>query len=127
MRALWREVAAEYSLTHMHAKGHSKVYGNVRADKKAERGAVEDTEGFQYRAVSEVGGIVRFAELYHPGDCGLAADLERKYAGKKKAAKQKKFADHSDAHRRAIQNHLRHLGCKGERATKILANIQDAS
>jgi len=125
--ALWREVAAEYSLVHMHVKGHTKIYGNVQADKNAEKGAAENTDGFLYRTVAEFGGGVRFAELYHTGDCGLDADLERKYAGKKKACKKKKFATETNSHRRAIQNHLRHLGCRGERATKILEKVLNDS
>jgi len=123
VREMWLSTAEKYELLHMHVKGHARIYGNVQADANADRGTTENTGTFQYRTIAELGGSVRFAELYHPGDCGLDSDLERKYAGKKKAKKQQTFARFEDAHKRAIQNHLRHLGCKGDKAAKILATI----
>ena len=68
---------------------------------------------------------MRFAELYHSGDCGLDSDLERKYAGKRKATKKRKFEKSEDAHKRAIQNHLRQLGCRGDKAARIIATIDE--
>ena len=105
----WKKVAETHVLYHQHAKGHSKIYGNVRADKAAEKGATVGEVQKKYMDVTELGGIVRFVEYYHPGDCGRDCDLERKNAGKVKARRQKVFNKNTDNHYRAILGHARFL------------------
>ena len=124
---MWLNTAEKYELLHMHAKNHANIYGNVRADKAADKGAVTTSEAREHKDVPDLGGLLRFAELYHSGDCGLDSDLERKYAGKRKALKKRKFERFEDVHMRAIQNHLRQLGCRGDKAARIIATIDEDS
>ena len=105
----WSEVSQSHVLLHQHAKGHANIYGNVRADKAADKGTSAVSEVKEYRAVSELGGLVRFAEYYHASDCGRDCDLERKYAGKARARKHNTFKNNVKNHSRAIEGHLRHL------------------
>ena len=97
----------------MHAKGHTDIYGNKRADALADEGAKSQSDIFKYRAIDEVGGPVRFAEKYVCGDSGRDCDMERKYAGKKRARKMKRLRSESEHHWKAIENHLRHIGAAG--------------
>ena len=46
----------------MHAKGHTDIYGNKRADALADEGAKIESDVFKFRAIEELGGPVRFAE-----------------------------------------------------------------
>ena len=72
-----------------------------------------DIRLFDYSTIDEVGGPVRFAEKYVCGDCGRDCDMERKYAGKKRARKMKKLRNENENHWKAIENHLRHIGAAG--------------
>ena len=83
------------------------------------------TIDYSYLIPSELGGTVRLSERYTPGDCGRDADLERKYAGKKRSKKSRTAHAVEDPHTRAIRNHLRHLGIHGARAASILTGILD--
>ena len=109
----------------MHAKGHSGIYGNTRADALADTGAEVALPVYSYLTPRDLGGSVRFSERYTPGDCGHDADLERKYAGKKRSKKSRTAQGVEDGHTRAIRNHLRHLGIHGANASRILAHILD--
>ena len=109
----------------MHAKGHSGIFGNTRADALADTGAELIEPTYSYLTPSDLGGTVRLSERYTPGDCGQDADLERKYAGKKRTKKNRTAQGVEDGHTRAIRNHLRHLGIHGAKAASILAGILD--
>ena len=119
------DIRSKYNVYFMHAKGHSGIYGNTRADALADTGAEVALPIYSYLTPRDLGGSVRFSERYTPGDCGHDADLERKYAGKKRSKKSRTAQGVEDGHTRAIRNHLRHLGIRGARAVSILANILD--
>ena len=112
---LWRAILKNYDVLCMHAKGHSRIFGNTRADTLADEGARLARDSYQYRTTDEFGGPVRFAEKYIPGDCGRDCDLERKYAGKKRARKMKRLHEiqKTEQHWKAIESHLRHIGAAG--------------
>ena len=109
---LWRVVLQKYEVFCMHAKGHSRIFGNTRADALADKGAELALELYEYRTVDELGGPVRFAEKYTPGDCGRECDLEKKYVGKKRARRVTKLHEtrRAERHWKAIEGHLRHIG-----------------
>ena len=109
----WAAVMETHEMICMHAKGHTDIYGNKRADALADEGAKSQSDIFKYRAIDEVGGPVRFAEKYACGDSGRDCDMERKYAGKKRARKMKRLRNESEHHWKAIENHLRHIGAAG--------------
>ena len=122
---LYLEICTKYEVYFMHAKGHSGIFGNTRADALADTGAELDAPVHSYLTPNDLGGSVRLSERYTPGDCGRDADLERKYAGKKRSKKSRTAHAVEDPHTRAIRNHLRHLGIHGARAASILAGILD--
>ena len=122
---LYLEICTKYEVYFMHAKGHSGIFGNTRADTLADTGAELIEPTYSYLTPSDLGGTVRLSERYTPGDCGQDADLERKYAGKKRTKKSRTAQGVEDGHTRAIRNHLRHLGIHGAKAASILAGILD--
>ena len=109
----------------MHAKGHAGIFGNEKADSLADSGAEHAEALYSYLTLQELGGSARFSERYVPGDCGLDADLERKYAGRQRARKTRAAQGVESGHVRAIRNHLRHLGIQGTKAASILVSILD--
>ena len=113
INSTWSAVTETHEIICMHAKGHTDIYGNKRADELADEGAKSESDTFKYRTIDEVGGPVRFAEKYVRGDCGRDCDMERKYAGKKRARKMKKLRNENENHWKAIENHLRHIGAAG--------------
>ena len=129
VQELWRRVTVDAGvvLIGMHAKGHSKIYGNTKADAMADRGREASQASVLYRTVAEFGGALRFAGTYYPGagDCGKDSELERKYAGKRRARKKRNLRAHENGEMRAIQRHLRQLGITGERAAEIVATIKE--
>ena len=122
---LYLEIKSKYNVYFMHAKGHSGIHGNTRADALADSGAELAEPEYRYLTPCELGGTVRFSERYTPGDCGHDSDLERKYAGKVSSKKTRTAQGVESGHTRAIRNHLRHLGIHGARAVSIVANILD--
>ena len=120
---LYLDIRSKYNVYFMHAKGHSGIFGNTRADALADTGAELDVPVYRYLTPSELGGAVRISERYVCADCGAEADLERKYAGKRRARKTRTAQGVENGHTRAIRNHLRHLGIQGTQAAAILANI----
>ena len=125
IHSLYLEVRSKYTLYFMHAKGHAGILGNEKADRLADSGAELAQAMYSYLTVQELGGSVRFSERYVPGDCGRDADLERKYAGRRRARKTRAAQGVESGHVRAIRNHLRHLGIQGTKAASILGNILD--
>ena len=125
IHSLYLEVRAKYTLYFMHAKGHAGMFGNEKADSLADSGAEHAEALYSYLTLQELGGSARFSERYVPGDCGLDADLERKYAGRQRARKTRAAQGVESGHVRAIRNHLRHLGIQGTKAASILVSILD--
>jgi len=106
----------------MHAKGHSGIYGNVQADRLAEKGTKHEEGAHRDRqAVHALGGPVRFADLYVPGDCGRDCDLERKYAGKARAKRAQARSKHTQGTVSAAVAQLRRiLGVSNARAERAI-------
>ena len=61
----------------MHAKGHSDRSGNSRADALADKGATAENDEHVYRNVCDLGGVVRFSQMYQAADSGRDCDLEK--------------------------------------------------
>ena len=106
-------------MVHQHVKGHSGIFGNLRADRAANKGALAGEVNVEYKSVADLGGALRFAEYYHAGDCGRDCDLERKYAGKARARRVKMHENSERAHARAIRGHARFF------APEVQTKIQD--
>ena len=86
----------------MHAKGHTDIFGNKRADALTDEGAKIDSDETRYRTSDELGGLARIAEKYVVGDSGRDCDLERKYAGKKRARKMKRLRNENEHHSKLV-------------------------
>ena len=88
-------------------------------------GATLESDAFSYKTIDEFGGAIRFAELYHPADSGRDCDMERKYAGKVRARKNRNFQKKENSHIAAIKSHLRHLGKGGAKVARVLEAIKE--
>ena len=110
----------------MHAKGHSDIYGNIRADALADKGATAKIDEYVYRDVVDLGGVVRFSQLYQAADSGRDCDLEKKYAGKKRMKKIKVFTKAIDNRLDTIRKQLRTCGIGANKVAKIMNDINDA-
>ena len=119
---LWKKVCQSHMFYVMHAKGHSGIYGNVQADRLAEKGTKHEEGAHRDRqAVHALGGPVRFADLYVPGDCGRDCDLERKYAGKARAKRAQARSKHTQGTVSAAVAQLRRiLGVSNARAERAI-------
>ena len=71
VQSKWREISTNFSVKFMHAKGHSDIYGNIRADALADKGPNAENDEYNYRNVADLGGFVRFSRLYHVADAML--------------------------------------------------------
>ena len=113
LNEMWSAVTETHEIFCLHSKGHTDIHGNKCADALADEGAKAESDVFKFRTIDEVGGPVRFAEKYVCGDCGRDCDMERKYAGKRRARKMKRLRNENEHHWKAIENHLRHIGAAG--------------
>ena len=122
VHTLWQRVCQSHNLYVLHAKGHSAIYGNVQADRLAADGPQHEEGGSRDRkAVQALGGAVRFADLYVPGDCGRDCDLERKYAGKARARRARTRSKHTQGTvSTAVAQLRRILGVSNARAERAV-------
>ena len=126
VQSKWREISTTYSVKFMHAKGHSDIYGNIRADALADRGTNAENDEYGYRNVADLGGFVRFSRLYHVADAGRDCDMEKTYAGKARAKKIKVFTKATDNRIDTIRKQLRTCGLEADRVAKIMLDINAA-
>jgi ribonuclease HI len=126
VRTKWNEISTCYSVTFMHAKGHSDIYGNIRADDLADKGPAAVNDECTYRDVSDLGGSVRFSRLYHTADSGRDCDMEKKYAGKARTKKIKVFTKATSNRIDTIRKQLRTCGLEADKVAKIMTDINDA-
>ena len=110
----------------MHAKGHSDIYGNIRANALADKGATSEIDEYIYRDVADLGGVVRFSQLYQAADSGRDCDLEKKYAGKKRMKKLTVFTKATESRLDTVRKQLRTCGLEPNKVAKIMADIHDA-
>jgi len=122
----WLEVSCSHRVVFMHAKGHSGIHGNVRADTLADKGTHRTNDLFVYRAVADLGGPARVAQFYSPADVGRDCDLERKYAGKKRAKKLQIFSKANESRLDMIRKQLRNIGLSANTTGRLLSEINAA-
>ena len=122
----WLEISACYSVQFMHAKGHSDIHGNIRADALADKGAKVEKDEYTYRDVVDLGGVVRFSQLYHAADSGRDCDMEKKYAGKKRIKKLTVFTKATENRLDTVRKQLRTCGIEANKVAKIMTDINEA-
>ena len=126
VKSKWLLVSSQYSVHFMHAKGHSDIYGNIRADKLADKGATAERDEYNYRDIADLGGVVRFSQLYQAGDSGRDCDLEKKYSGKKRTKRIKIFTKATKNRLDTIRKQLRTCGLESARVAQIMHDIDGA-
>ena len=122
----WLEISACYSVHFMHAKGHSDIYGNIRADALADKGATAENDEYTYRDVVDLGGVVRFSQLYQAACSGRDCDLEKKYSGKKRMKRLQVFTKATASRPDTVRKQLRTCGLEANKVAKIMTDINDA-
>ena len=122
---LWCVVSVTHTIRLLHAKGHARIFGNVRADKLAQEGALLLQPRLVHKSAADMGGVARFAERYSPADCGTVADRERRRLGRRKGERRSTLQHATNSRVRAVQNHLLQLGVSKERAAKIMTLVED--